>query len=118
MQFVEAPKHVRHVLLQLRHVPSPTAALCRNCPLEQTVVQVPSAGSNVPPSTQDVQSFDVPPAHVAHEASHAWHVALASVYLPLGHAVKHAPSSKYLVPLDGQVRHSALAAPEHVSQLA
>ena len=57
-------------------------------------VHVPATESKVAPSTHDVQLAAPDPEHVRQVASHAVHVALASANLPLGHAPRHAPSSK------------------------
>ena len=62
-----------------------------------------------------MQPVAVPSVHVAHEASHARHVLLAFAYLPVGQLETHDPSSKRLVPLDGQVTHPLLAAVEQVA---
>ena len=68
------------------------------------------------PATHEVQPLEVPSVHVAHDASQLVQVLFSSAYLLLGHDATHEPSSKYLVPLDGQVRHALEEAPLHVSQ--
>ena len=117
VQFVDSPRQVWHVALQERQTPSPTVAE-RNWPTAQTVVHVPALASCVAPATQEVQPEEVPSEHVAHVASHAVHVLLASAYLPLGQLATHEPSSKLGVPLLGQVIHAALDTPEHVAHVA
>lgn len=92
-QLVAEPWQVWQVELQLRQTLAPCASALRYAPIAHTVVHVPRDALKDAPATHDEQAEEPAPEHVAHDASHAWHVSLASAYLPAGHAETHAPSS-------------------------
>ena len=66
----------------------------------------------MPPGRQAVQKLELP-LHSAHRESQARHSLVALAYLPLGHAERHVPASKYGVPVSGQLTQSVLPAPLH-----
>ena len=93
VQFVDCPKHVWQVELQLRQEPAALLAT-RYCPTAQVDVHVPATELNVAPSTHDVQPVAVPSEQLAHEAWHPMHVLFASENLLLGQLATHVLSSK------------------------
>ena len=117
MQLVLVPKHVWQVLLQLAQILVPSASELRKSPIAQTVVHVPALGLKEPPGRHEVHPAAVASLQVAHDESHWVHVLLASANFPAGQLDTQEPSSAYLVPVAGQVRHDPLEAPLQVSQL-
>ena len=81
-----------NVELQLEH-PSTPSVVVRNMLEGHVDVHVLAPASKVAPGTQEVQAAAPEPLQVAHEASHATHVLLASANLPFGQALTHEPSS-------------------------
>ena len=112
VQLVESPRQVWQVELHERHSPTPLSS-ARNWPTAHVDVHVPAEESKLAPATHEVHPVAVPSVHVAHEESHAVQVLL-SLNLPVGQASTHLPSSSSGVPLEGQVRHAELCAPEQV----
>ena len=93
VQLVAEPRHVWHVALQLVQTPALSVSGFRYKPIAHGIVHVPWPALKVAPATHDVHAEKPESEHVAQDASHAWHALLASGYLPLGHALTHAPSS-------------------------
>lgn len=97
VQLVEVPKQVAHVELQLQQPfsakPSSSSVVARNMLEGHVDVHVFTVASKLAPGTHEVQAVEPTPLQVAHDASHAVHVLLASANLPFGHAPTHEPSS-------------------------
>ena len=64
---------------------------------------------------QEVQAALPAAVHVAHDASHGWHVLPLSAYSPAAHEETQAESDLYGVPEVGHERQSVASAPLHVA---